>query len=145
MSNTHVDPNVTTTKPVSVIPARITRDSRSLPQPRTRLEPNTLALNLFPAELSSTTVTVWAGKYPGSEEADQLRRDNPGLTTWRDPDDGKRMYVWNATSNPSGIPVGFHDVTVSLEESPLLFQRLMNDAVARQMRNLGFQEKGGGW
>ena len=42
-------------------------------------------------------------------------------------------------------PDGFAPVTVRLEESPPLFQRLIENAVEARLRELGFQEKGGGW
>jgi hypothetical protein len=102
-------------------------------------------LNFFAAILNATTVTIWAGKYPGPEATELMRQSCTGLVTWRDRDDGSRMYVWNPTVPLRDIPVGFKEVTVSLDESPPLFQRLINDAVKARMCALGFLAKSNGW
>ena len=141
----HADRNTGAVRAEAAMSSKAMRETRSMVQSRSQVQPNSLAVNFFPVVFTSTTAAVWSGKYPGSDEAEQLIQDNRGLRTWRDPDDGKRMYVWNPTSTPAHIPDGFNDVTVTLQESPLLFQRLMNDAIALRMVALGFQQKGGGW
>ena len=105
---------------------------------------SSLALNLFPATLSKTTVTVWSGLYPGPDEAEAIEVAQHGVVTWRDPDDNGRMYVWHreAAFVP---PPDFVAVGVRLAESPRLFERLIEDAVFARLRALGFQEKGQGW
>jgi hypothetical protein len=103
-----------------------------------------LALNLFPATLSATAVTVWAGLYPGEQEASAIESRQPGVVTWRDPDDNSRMYTWHRQRD-FVPPPGFVAVTVRLDESPRLFERLIEDAVYARLRELGFREKGHGW
>lgn len=110
----------------------------------TRGETANLALNLFPAALSSPSATVWSGLYPGPERAEAIELDQPGVVTWRDSDDGSRMYLWHRTNN-FVPPAGFVAVTVRFEESPQLFQRLIENAVEARLEELGFQPKSGGW
>ena len=103
-----------------------------------------LTLNFFTATLSSDTVTVWCGLYGGPEAAAAIAANAPGVVTWRDPDEGTRLYLWH----PKGVftpPAGFLPVTVRLSESPRLFERLIEDAVFARLTELGFQEKGRGW
>jgi hypothetical protein len=124
----------------------VIQEHRATPTPRYRArETDSLALNFFPAILSTTTALVWSGRFPGAEAAEALRQDQPGLVTWRDPDDASRMYIWNPSTPLTNVPAFFQEVTVALEESPPLFQRLINDAIAGRLRDLGFQEKSGGW
>jgi hypothetical protein len=104
-----------------------------------------LAINLFPAILSSDTARVWVGKWVSTEHAETLCAASPGLTTWRDRDDGTRLYAWDASRTLASGPPGFQDVTVSLEESPPLFQKLLADAIDARFRELGFAEKAGGF
>ena len=103
-----------------------------------------LTLNLFPARLSTTTVTVWSGLYPGPEQAEAFEVAQPGVVTWRDPDDNSRMYMWDPTKAFTP-PAGFAEVTVRLDESPPLFERLIEDAVFARLAALGFQRKSEGW
>ena len=110
------------------------------------VQSTSLTLNLFPATLSATTATVWVGLWPGTDGADAIRTKYPGLQTWRDRDDSSRLYIWHPVQPLMVPPTGFTEVTVALEESPQLFQRLVTDAVATRLRDAGFQEKGAdGW
>lgn len=55
------------------------------------------------------------------------------------------MYAWYVP-DMAGPPLpDFNPVTVALDESPLLFQRLLDDAVRARLFGLGFVEKGGGF
>jgi hypothetical protein len=105
-------------------------------------------LNMFPIALNTSSVTVWAGRWIDGLD-DDLRARHSGLTTWRDTDDGNRLYVWNPTTmlpeTSAGVPAGFQEVTVTLEESPQLFERLITDAVEKRLAEIGFAPKGGGW
>lgn len=119
------------------------------PQPYSSVStpPNTgtvLTLSFFPATLSANTVTVWSGLYTTPEAAAEIERAHEGLVTWRDPDDGTRLYVWHPTA-VGAPPKGFSRVTVRLAESPRLFERMIEDAVFRRLRELGFETKGEGW
>jgi Piwi domain len=105
---------------------------------------DSLITNFFPAEFSSDSVTVWAGRWTSGEDIDALKAANPTLSTWRDPDDAKRLYAWDTDYPDATPPIGFKIVTVSHEESPQLFQRLMLDAVRTRLAVLGFIEKDGG-
>jgi len=89
-------------------------------------------------------VTVWSGLYTTAEAAAEIERSQAGLLTWRDPDDGTRLYAWHP-SNGSSAPKGFSPVTVRLAEQPRLFERMIEDAVFRRMKELGFEERGAGW
>ena len=102
-------------------------------------------LNLFPATLSHTTAEVWAGRWKGPEQAEELAGRYPGLVTWRDRDDASRMYVWHPTQVLGAAPEGMSPVTVTFEESPMLFERLVRDSVQRRLLAIGFTEKGGGY
>jgi hypothetical protein len=103
-----------------------------------------LALNFFPADFDQTAATVWSGKYPGPEAVEELSKVHGGVVFWRDRDDGARLYAWHPERPLSGLP-GFQEVTVTLEESPPLFQKLLSDAIRNRMQRIGFQEKSGGW
>lgn len=103
-----------------------------------------LRLNFFPANLSATTVTVWSGLYTTPEAAAEIEGSHAGLVTWRDPDDGTRLYVWHPTA-AFAPPKGFSPVTVRLAEAPKLFERMMEDAVYWRLEELGFESKGEGW
>ena len=122
--------------------------SRSAPGPVGFASPATatvpLTMNFFTATLSSETVTVWCGLYGGPEAAAAIEANAPGVVTWRDPDDGTRLYLWHRRDGFSP-PTGFLPVTVRLSESPRLFERLIEDAVFARLTELGFQEKGRGW
>jgi len=103
-----------------------------------------LTLNFFTATLSNDTVTVWCGLYGDAHTTAAIAASAPGVVTWRDPDEGTRLYLWH----PKGTftpPSGFSPVTVRLRESPRLFERLIEDAVFARLIELGFQEKSGGW
>lgn len=133
--------------PASTTVSRPSR-ARALARPgpdRTDRSTESLVLNFFPSTFSSTSVTVWSGRWSDAETADALRAAHPGLVTWRDRDDASRMYIWNPTTHLTEIPNGFVEVTVALDESPQLFQRLVTDAVHARLRALGFEEKGHGW
>src|SRR5436190_12039764 len=114
--------------------ARDERDSRP-----------SLALNLFPAILTDTKARVWSGRWSDPAGADALRESVPGLVTWRDRDDGSRMYLWRPHEPLERAPSEFQEVTVALEESPQLFERLIRDAVQERLIQLGFTEKGHGF
>lgn len=114
------------------------------PEPRHRAV-DSLILNFFPATFSATNVKVWSGRWTDAEAADALRAVYPGIVTWRDRDDGSRLYIWKSVGDLTKVPAGFSEVTVALDESPQLFQRLVTDAVYARLRALGFEEKGGGW
>jgi len=103
-----------------------------------------LSLNFFPATLSASEVTVWSGLYTTPEAAAEIEHAHEGLVTWRDPDDGTRLYIWHPTA-AFELPQGFSPVTVRLAESPRLFERMIEDAVFRRLRELGFESKGEGW
>ncbi|HEU4630497.1 MAG TPA: Piwi domain-containing protein [Gemmatimonadaceae bacterium] len=104
-----------------------------------------LTLNLFPATYSSDSVAVWVGRWTTPEDAAALADRVPGLVTWRDPDDAARMYAWHPREVVDLTAQRFAPVTVRLDESPRLFQRLTEDAVAARLASLGFTAKGGGW
>jgi hypothetical protein len=55
------------------------------------------------------------------------------------------MYIWDRATPLTPVPNDFQEVTVALDESPPLFQRLIKDAVAARLVALGFREKAGGW
>ena len=119
----------------------------SLPYRATRPSTNsgdTLVTNFFPAEFSTDSVIVWAGRWTSREEIEALEAAHAGLATWRDPDDASRVYAWDADCPNAIPPIGFRAVTVSHSESPRLFQRLMLDAVHTRLAELGFAEKDGG-
>jgi len=107
--------------------------------------PNSLVMNLFPTTFSGDTARVWAGKWESPEHADALRASIPGLMTWRDRDDGARLYAWDPQRTLKSGPPGFQQVTVTLDESPPLFQRLLSDAIDRRFAELGFTAKGDGF
>ena len=132
---THGVPNRSTGRETSS-PYKDVRSTRTLG--------DTLVTNFFPATFSTDRVTVWAGRWTSVEELDALVAAHPGLTTWRDPDDTSRVYAWPSTDGDVALG-GFKSVTVSHEESPLLFQRLMLDGVHTRLVALGFTEKGGGF
>jgi hypothetical protein len=112
---------------------------------RQRASGSPIVINFFQASFTSSSVTVWLGRWTSPEDADALRKAIPGLTTWRGRDDADRLYAWDASGRLSrGLP-GFNDVAVALDESPQLFQRLIENAVAVRLASLGFEEKGGGF
>jgi hypothetical protein len=104
-----------------------------------------LVLNCFPATFSTKEISLLVGRWTTPEAADTLRAEHAGLSTWRDVDDGSRLYAWNASAPIPYRIEGFSEVTVRLDESPLLFQRLLMDAVQARLLSLGFEEKGGGF
>jgi hypothetical protein len=99
------------------------------------------SLNIFPALFTGTTARVLVGLWRDTDHAEAIAATIPGLVTWRDPSDASRMYVWHATETIS--PEGFHEVTVTADENPQLFQKLLDDAVRARMLELGFTEKHG--
>jgi hypothetical protein len=103
--------------------------------------PARLAVNVFPVTFSASKVGVWVGAWKSPEAADGLRAQIPGLVTWRDPDDASRMYAWHPTETPAQVG-DLKPVTVALDESPLLFQRMLSDAVSRRLTDVGFTERG---
>lgn len=106
---------------------------------------SSLALNFFPVTFSASQVSVWMGLWTTPEAQDALEAEHPGLRTWRDRDDGTRMYAWYPPGLGGAPPRGFQSVKVAFEESPVLFQRLLDDTVRRRLRDRGFVEKGGGF
>ncbi len=105
-----------------------------------------LVTNFFPAQFSTDQVSCWSGRWVSAEATEALVAAHPGLETWRDPDEASRVYAWFRT-NPTGMEsvTGFKLVTVTHDEAPRLFQRLMLDAVHARLHALGFEEKGDGW
>jgi hypothetical protein len=104
-----------------------------------------LALNFFPVTFSAPQVSVWAGLWTTPEAQGTLEAEHSGLRTWRDRDDGTRLYAWYPPDQAGASPAGFKVVTVAFEESPVLFQRLLDDTVRTRLRLRGFVEKGGGF
>lgn len=104
-----------------------------------------LALNFFPVTFSAPQVSVWAGLWTATDAQEEIERKHPGLRTWRDRDDGTRMYAWYAPGATGAAPAAFRQVTVALDESPVLFQRLLDDTVRARLRQRGFVEKSGGY
>jgi hypothetical protein len=103
-----------------------------------------IALNFFPATFSNSKATVFVGAWTGAESADALRAQVPGLITWRDPTNGSRMYAWHPRSAIASVGDLTH-VTVALDELPQLFERLLGDAVARRLQEIGFHRKKDGF
>lgn len=101
-------------------------------------------LNLFPADLSSDTVAVGVGRWTTPDAARALRDAQPGLRTWRDRTDGSLLYAWSAAGQPA-LPPGFREVTVRLDEAPMIFKRMLADAVEARFLALGFERKKDGF
>ncbi len=108
-------------------------------------EHSPLVLNFFPATFSSETINCLCGPWAGSEGADSIRRANPGAVTWRDRENGRALYLWHPDRPLVEKPPGFNEVTINLEESPQIFQRMLFNAVERRLTTLGFTQKGSGF
>lgn len=104
----------------------------------------TTVVNFFPAAFSNNFVAVGVGRWTDGAAADQLREKHPGLRTWRDRADGTRLYAWFSDGRDE-VLAGFRKVTVRLDESPMLFKRMLTDAVEKRFAELGFQRRGNGF
>lgn len=98
-------------------------------------------LNFFPVTFSAETAAVGVGKWVDGPAVERLRDENLGLRTWRDTQDGARLYVWWKDGR-AGLPDGFRPVTVRLEEAPTIFKRMLTDAIDARFEQLGFERKG---
>lgn len=103
-----------------------------------------LAINLFPATFSDDAVAVGVGRWTTREETQALKEAHPALRTWRDPSDGSRLYVWFADGRKD-LPAEFREVTVRIEEAPMIFKRMLSDAVESRFLELGFERKRDGF
>jgi hypothetical protein len=110
-----------------------------------RAECSPLVLNFFPANFSSETMTCFCGLWSDADAAESIRKANSGTVTWRDRENGRVLYVWHPDGILTNKPTGFSEVSVTLHESPQLFQRLLTDAVERRLGGLGFTRKGAGF
>jgi len=115
------------------------------PTTNARTECSPLVLNFFPANFSSETMTCFCGLWSDPDAAESIRKANPGAVTWRNRENGKVLYVWHPDGSLTKKPAGFNEVTVTLDESPQLFQHLLTDAVERRLGSLGFTRKGAGF
>jgi len=122
----------------------LSRSPQELSANGTEAAAKNLVLNFFPVTFSASNVQVWVGPWKDTEIADALRSSVPGLVTWRDPADASRMCAWHPTSLLAEAG-DLSRVTVAFDESPQLFQRLLIDAVARRLSEIGFTRKGYGW
>lgn len=110
-------------------------------EPRRTTTALSTVLNFFPATFSSDTVKVGVGRWVDKVSTERLRDDNPGLRTWRDGEDGSRLYVWYMDDRDS-LPAEFQRVTVQLDEAPSIFKRMLGDAIERRFLEIGFERKG---
>lgn len=97
-------------------------------------------INVFPATFSDDIVAVGVGRWTTPEAAKALREEHPGLRTWRDVADGSRLYAWFASAE-TALPPGFRPVTVRLDEAPMIFKRMLTDAVEARFVALGFDQR----
>jgi hypothetical protein len=97
-------------------------------------------INLFRASFSDDCAAVGVGRWTTPDAARTLRETHPGLRTWRDLTDGSRLYTWFVDGRIA-LPAGFREVTVRLDEAPMIFKRMLADAVERRFMTLGFERK----
>ena len=110
-----------------------------------KVREQSLCMNFFRARFPAPAVSVWVGAWQSRGHAEALRQSISGLMTWRDQEDTDRLYCWHPEVALAEAPHGFTSVTVALDENPRLFQRLLDDAVGRQLSRLGFRFRKGGY
>ncbi len=140
-SQPSTDQGMSPERPMGAEPGRSERRTGGTHRPPAT--PTTF-VNLFPAVLSEKKVSVGVGRWTDGNAADRLREDHPGLRTWRDREDGARLYVWFADGR-SDLPQDFRSVTVRFEEAPMLFKRMLSDSIESRLQTLGFERKGDGF
>lgn len=102
-----------------------------------------LLLNFFPATFSNDTLNTFVGPFKDDEAYAQLVAYQNGWTAWRDIDNGSRVYVWRHDDRYSFNWQSFKPATVRLDESPLLFCKVMLDGMDRHLKRLRFVKAGG--